>query len=89
MAFNHNGPHSSNVLENKFVLKPHLRSFHKYSGIHQCFLIWDLFLGKKRIYAHTRALLHTIESLRVCKKSSYTAFVRYNCNDNVIFLSGL
>uniref|UniRef100_A0A0E9XUP4 Uncharacterized protein n=1 Tax=Anguilla anguilla TaxID=7936 RepID=A0A0E9XUP4_ANGAN len=56
-----NGPHSPTVLKKNILLKTHLRSFHENSDIHQCFLIWDLFLGKNRIYAHSRAHLRTFE----------------------------
>lgn len=50
-------------LRRKFFLKPipHLRSFHEVSDVHQCFLMWDLFVGKNRIYDHSRAHLCTFE----------------------------
>lgn len=61
------GSHSPTVLKNKFDFKIHLLSFHKDSGIFQCFLIWDLFLGKNRIYSLSRSHLCTFVCVCVCE----------------------
>ena len=42
------------VLKKKLLLRIHL-CFYEDSDIHQCFLVWNLLLGKNRTCAHSTA----------------------------------
>ena len=80
------GPHSSPVLINKFVLKSHLRRFYKDCGIHDFFLIQDLFLGKNKSYKHSVILIHVFIVV-------FSSLVQFNkiqyYSDNSVIMSYL
>ena len=85
-----NGPHSWTVLTNQFVLKSHLQRFSEDCGIHDFFLIQDLFSGKNKSYEHSGVLLHTFQYQHVCMVvfSSLVQFnkIQYYSDNVVIFI---
>ncbi len=84
------GPHSWTILTNKFVLKSHLQRFYEDCGIHECFLIQDLFLAKNKIYEHSGALLRTFQCWHagMVVLSFFVQFnkIRYYSDISVIFI---